>query len=73
MARLRFAACVGGTRKKTGAADARFWPNPSGRGSAGDPLRCEIGQAVQACPGFRALRLIPQDHAAHGASFEHHP
>jgi hypothetical protein len=32
----------------------------AGRGFAGDALRCEFRQAVQACLGFRASRLIPQ-------------
>ena len=32
----------------------------AGRGFAGDALRCEFRQAVQACLGFRASRLFPQ-------------
>jgi hypothetical protein len=32
----------------------------AGRGFAGDALRCEFRQAVQACLGIRASRLIPQ-------------
>jgi hypothetical protein len=32
----------------------------AGRGFAGDALRCEFRQAVKACLGFRASRLIPQ-------------
>jgi hypothetical protein len=32
----------------------------AGRGFAGDALRCEFRQAVQACLGIRASRPIPQ-------------
>jgi len=67
------AACAGSTRKRFGGQRTRFGSNPKGRGLAGDPRRCKTRQAVQACLGFCALRLIPPNRAARDANRAKHP